>query len=302
MKDILMLATGGTISCRQTVRGLAPSLTGEELLGLVPGISGICRVEVDNPMGIDSTDMTAKDRMKLAEEIWQNYDRFDGFIIAQGTDTLSYTAALMYHVIKGPTKPIIITGSMKPIGEPDSDAEKNLLDSFRVIDAGYVGVAAVLNGRIIRGSHVVKVHTTDPDAFRSIGAPYDGSIDRSGRVWLDVVPEPGGETSFVGSIDDDIMLMKLVPDLDPSVIGFLSRYKKVIIEGFGCGGIPRRLENEVRKLILGGTKVYLTHQCMEGDIDLHRYEAGRRSEAIGVVPLGRRTTEDALAAIMCGEI
>lgn len=297
-----MLATGGTIASRQTGHGLAPSLTGEELLEFLPALAKICKVVVDNPMSVDSTDMCAADRMKLAHTIWQNYDRYDGFVIAHGTDTLSYTAALLYHVLRNLNKPVILTGSQKPMGEPDSDAERNLLDAFRVACAGYVGVAAVLHGKVIRGNHVVKVHTTAVDAFQSVGAPLAGTVDEQGNVRLKIVPLLGGEPYFVETVDPKIVLMKLVPDLDPTIIDFLSRYPKVIIEGFGSGGIPTRLEKVVQKLIMSGTKVYLTSQCMEGETNLHKYEVGRRAEAIGAISLGHRTTEDAIAAIMCGEI
>ncbi len=302
MKHVLMLATGGTIACRQTGRGLAPSLTGEELLEFIPELARLCKVVVENPMSMVSIDMTAEERLRLAEIIWQNYDRYDGFVIAHGTDTLSYTAAFLYHVLRNFNKPVIITGSQRPMGEPGSDAEKNLLDSFRVIDAGYVGVAAVLHGKIIRGNHVVKAHTTEIDAFRSVGAPLAGTIDENGRVWLKIVPLLGGEPSFIDQIDPQIVVMKLVPDLDPSIIDFLGRYNKVIIEGFGSGGIPQRLEKVVQKLIMNGTKVYITSQCMEGETDLHKYEVGRRAEALGAISLGHRTTEDSLGAIMCGKI
>ena len=53
---------------------------------------------------------------------------------------------------------------------------------------------------------------------------------------------------------------------------------------------------------MSGTKVYLTSQCMEGETNLHKYAVGRRAEAMGAISLGHRTTEDALAAIMCGEL
>ena len=57
MKHILMIATGGTIASRQSGRGLAPSLTGEELLDFLPELSRICKVVVENPMSLDATDM-----------------------------------------------------------------------------------------------------------------------------------------------------------------------------------------------------------------------------------------------------
>lgn len=302
LKHVLMIATGGTLACRETGRGLAPSLTGEQLIEFLPELPKICKVVVENPFSIDSTDITTADRVKLAAIIRENYDLYDGFVIAHGTDTLGYTAALLYHMLRNLNKPVILTGAQKPVGVPGSDAERNLLDAFRVIRAGYVGVAAVLHGQIIRGNHVVKVDCESMNAFRSINAPLAGTIDREGNVRLDIVPKLGGEPEFVEDIDSDFVLLKLVPDLDPSIITFLSRYKKVIIEGYGSGGIPIRLEKVVQKLIHSGTKVYITTQCLSGTVKLDKYEVGRRAEAMGAVSLGHRTIEDAIAAIQCGEI
>lgn len=302
LKHVLMIATGGTLACRETGRGLAPSLTGEQLIEFLPELPKICKVVVENPFSIDSTDITTADRVKLAGIIRENYDLYDGFVIAHGTDTLGYTSALLYHMLRNLNKPVILTGAQKPIGVPGSDAERNLLDAFRVIRAGYVGVAAVLHGQIIRGNHVVKVDCESMNAFHSINAPLAGTIDREGNVRLDIVPKLGGEPEFVEDIDSDFVLLKLVPDLDPSIITFLSRYKKVIIEGYGSGGIPIRLEKVVQKLIHSGTKVYVTTQCLSGSVNLDKYEVGKRAEAMGAVSLGHRTIEDAIAAIQCGEI
>lgn len=302
LKHVLMIATGGTLACRETGRGLAPSLTGEQLIEFLPELPKICKVVVENPFSIDSTDITTADRVKLAGIIRENYDLYDGFVIAHGTDTLGYTSALLYHMLRNLNKPVILTGAQKPIGVPGSDAERNLLDAFRVIRAGYVGVAAVLHGQIIRGNHVVKVDCESMNAFRSINAPLAGTIDGEGNVRLDIVPKLGGEPEFVEDIDSDFVLLKLVPDLDPSIITFLSRYKKVIIEGYGSGGIPIRLEKVVQKLIHSGTKVYVTTQCLSGSVNLDKYEVGKRAEAMGAVSLGHRTIEDAIAAIQCGEI
>lgn len=302
LKHVLMIATGGTLACRETGRGLAPSLTGEQLIEFLPELPKICKVVVENPFSIDSTDITTADRVKLAGIIRENYDLYDGFVIAHGTDTLGYTSALLYHMLRNLNKPVILTGAQKPIGVPGSDAERNLLDAFRVIRAGYVGVAAVLHGQIIRGNHVVKVDCESMNAFRSINAPLAGTIDREGNVRLDIVPKLGGEPEFVEDIDSDFVLLKLVPDLDPSIITFLSRYKKVIIEGYGSGGIPIRLEKVVQKLIHSGTKVYVTTHCLSGSVNLDKYEVGKRAEAMGAVSLGHRTIEDAIAAIQCGEI
>lgn len=297
-----MLATGGTIACRQTGHGLAPALTGEELLEFVPQLQHICKVTIQNPMSADSTDMTVEHRMCIARIIWNNRDAYDGFVITHGTDTLAHTAALFSHVLRRFQKPVILTGAQRPMGAEDSDAEGNLLGAFRVACEDYRGIAAAVHGQVIRGNRIVKVDSRSVSAFRSINAPADGIINNLGKVIMNHRPEPAGEPEFVENVDANVVLLKLTPDLDPSILDFLNRYNKVIIEGFGSGGVPTRLEKVMQKLILNGTRVYLTTQCLSGGADLHKYKVGRRAEAMGAVCLGDRTTEDALAAVMCGEL
>ena len=44
-KNILLIATGGTIASKKTADGLAPGITSEELLGYVPEIKEFCNVD-----------------------------------------------------------------------------------------------------------------------------------------------------------------------------------------------------------------------------------------------------------------
>ncbi|MBQ8585502.1 MAG: asparaginase, partial [Butyricicoccus sp.] len=88
MKRILLIATGGTISCRDTGLGLAPALTGEELLEFLPEAASLCRITVINPFTLDSTNITTENRVQIAKLIQENYDLYDGFVITHGTDSL----------------------------------------------------------------------------------------------------------------------------------------------------------------------------------------------------------------------
>ena len=59
MPHILMIATGGTIACCETVHGLSPALDSAALLGALPELSALCTVETLDLMQLDSTDVTA---------------------------------------------------------------------------------------------------------------------------------------------------------------------------------------------------------------------------------------------------
>lgn len=302
MKHVLMLATGGTIACRQTGHGLAPALTGEELLNFLPELQHICKVTVQNPMSVDSTDMTTAQRMLLARTIWDNRAQYDGFVITHGTDTLAYTAALLAHVLQNFDKPVILTGSVLPMGMADSDAEDNLSGAFRCATTDYAGVAAYVHKQLIRGNYIVKLDSSAQEAFRSVNAPVEGTVSSTGTVLINHRPARTGVPSFCDTLDHSVVVLRLIPDLEPDILDFLGRYHHVVLAGYGAGGVPIKLEKVVQKLIASGTRVYFTTQCVFGGADLHKYNVGRRAQAMGAICLGNRTVEDALAAIMCGEL
>ena len=131
-RKVLLIATGGTIACRETENGLAPVLDGESLLRELPELASVCDTEVLDLMQRDSTDITAADRMQMARAVWERRGEYDGFVIAHGTDTLACTAALLHHLLPGIDRPVVVTGSMLPMGADGSDAPGNLADALRV--------------------------------------------------------------------------------------------------------------------------------------------------------------------------
>lgn len=129
-KRILMLATGGTIASRESSQGLAPAITSEELLGYVPGIGGLCRVETVQLMNLDSTNVGPSHWLSIARAIEAQYWDYDGFVVTHGTDTMAYTAAALSYLIQRSPKPIVLTGSQRSICMEDTDARMNLYNAF----------------------------------------------------------------------------------------------------------------------------------------------------------------------------
>lgn len=130
MKKILFIATGGTIASAKTENGLTPAITSEELLNAVPQVKNLCAVDTVQPYSLDSTNMCWKQWIHVAEIIRDNYAKYDGFVIAHGTDTLSYAAATLSYLIQKNEKPVVLTGAQKSIEVPDGDARRNLFEAF----------------------------------------------------------------------------------------------------------------------------------------------------------------------------
>ena len=109
MKKILFIATGGTIASAKTEEGLTPAMTSEELLDAVPAIRTMCHVDTVQPYSLDSTNMCWKQWTHLAEIIRDGYEKYDGFVITHGTDTMSYAAATLSYLVQNNLKPIVFT-------------------------------------------------------------------------------------------------------------------------------------------------------------------------------------------------
>ena len=50
---------------------------------------------------IDSSNVTPARWSELARVIAENYDRYDGFVVLHGTDTMSYTASALSFMLAG---------------------------------------------------------------------------------------------------------------------------------------------------------------------------------------------------------
>ena len=153
MKRVLVIATGGTIASAEEGSGLAPALTGEQLVAFVPEVAQVCHVEVSQVMNVDSTNMRPEGWLSIAGEVRRSYDDFDGFVVLHGTDTLAYTAAGLSYLVQGRPKPIVLTGSQLPMGDPETDGKRNLLDAVRVAcDDAAAGVMDLGDGGA-QGAH-----------------------------------------------------------------------------------------------------------------------------------------------------
>lgn len=291
MKKLLILGTGGTISCVNTEFGLAPSLGIKELLDMA-ALDGIAETVCEQLFDLDSTNMTPRHWEKLARYIRERYDEFDGFVVTHGTDTLGYAAASVYCLIQNSRKPIVFTGSMRPMTEEDSDAPVNLRDAVRfTADDRAFGVRVVFDGAIIDGRCAHKYETEDIDSFDSVNRDDFGFINTNGNIFFD--EKYSGETRFYEKLSDDVFHVKLIPGQKLYVP---ENIKAIIAESYGAGGVPDYLLGEIARLTEKGVYVIIATQCAYGGTHLSEYEVGRY--AASVCPLletGAMTVEYAVA-------
>ena len=289
MRKILVLGTGGTISCKGSPDGLTPAVPAAELVG---NIELPVEIFAEQLFELDSTNMTPRHWETAVKYIRERYDEFDGFVVTHGTDTMGYAAASLSCLIQNPRKPIVLTGSMLPMSENGSDAPKNLRDAVLfAADERAFGVRVVFCGRIIDGRCAVKFDTSLADAFRSVNNKDVGEITSDGRVVFG--EKYSGETRFYERLSDDVFLAKLIPG---QALFVPENVRAVIIEGYGDGGIPDYLMSEIGRLAKKGVYIIVATQCLYGGTDLKRYEVGKKAaERFSLLETGKMTVEYAVA-------
>lgn len=188
---VLLIYTGGTIGMGHNSKtGALEPLDFNHLLSRIPELDQIqAKITVyqfDKP--IDSSDMDYLVWSELVQIISQNYNRYDGFVILHGTDTMAYTASALSFMLQNLTKPVILTGSQLPIGQLRTDGKENLLTSIELAsltnEHGVTPIPEVciyFSGRLLRGNRSTKQDQSQQCGFYGSGTWQD---DRALKQWL----------------------------------------------------------------------------------------------------------------------
>lgn len=301
MTRIALLATGGTIACRQTPQGLTPALSGKELLEGIP-ISREAELITRDVFSMDSSNIQPEEWAQLARAVDQAFTDCDAVVITHGTDTMGYTAAALSFMLLGQRKPVILTGSQLPLGAPLSDAETNLSCAIEAAMQGVPGTYVCFHHKLILGTRAVKTRTTSFDAFDSVNRSLSGMIDSEGVHFLrpQRIDRP---YALRASVDSRVFLLKLVPGTQPGVLDYVmgAGYRGLVIEAFGLGGlhyIRRNLVEKLRELRQHGVLILVVTQCMYEKADLSIYEVGNQLLSADVISGQDMTTEAAVTKMM----
>lgn len=305
MKKILFISTGGTIVSSDHGEGFEPYYNVDKLISSINN-KNKCEIHGHLLMNIDSSNMNPNHWIEMAKKISESYNNYDAFIISHGTDTMAYTSAALTYMLKGLSKPVIITGAQHSIEETYTDAIQNLNDALLFALENIAGVYISFDGRLINGTRAVKMKTMSYDAFKSINYPYVATI-KYGEIRFNQridIPKSGIKTPFKPDfrLDTSIMNIKLFPGLEPKLFDYAaSEFNGVIIESFGIGGMPFKelnIHEKVKILIDQGVAVVITTQCFEEGVDLSVYQVGKKLMNDNIIFAGDMNTEAIVPKLM----
>lgn len=303
MKKILLISTGGTIASMPSDSGLVPQINSKKLLEYLNFTKLDFEVDTINLFSVDSTDMDPKHWLKIKDEIKKNYEKYDGFVITHGTDTMAYTSAMLSYLIQDSKKPIVLTGAQKSINLDITDAKNNLLNSLIYASKDdSTGVNLVFNGKVIAGTRARKEKSKSFDAFTSINFPFLAVIQDEKIFRYIRENNTKNKVSFYDKINPNIFVLKLIPSITPTILNeIFNNYDAIIIESYGVGGIPKSIENELKLLSSKYNNkkfIIMTTQVPQEGSDVGIYEVGKRIEGINYLEAHDMTIEATVTKIM----
>ncbi len=301
-KRILMLHTGGTLAMEGArPLPLRPADFARALSENVPELSRIAQVEFEVFSNIDSSDMRPDLWSRLAVHIQERLPDFHGVVVTHGTDTMAWTASALSFMLRGLRKPVVLTGSQRPLGEVRTDARVNLIDAVTAAATGPAEVTICFDSRLYRGNRARKIKINDYDAFESPNFPPLGTLGVD--VVLSGGRRPAGPSRVMPRLERRVFLLKVFPGISPSVArAILPGLRGLVVEGFGAGNFP--LEGEASLLPLFDEArarrilTVMVSQARCNAVDLSLYEAGSAAFRRGVIGAGDMTPETAVVKLM----
>jgi L-asparaginase len=175
LPHVTVIATGGTIAGDAATSVQSAYTSGqvgvEALIKAVPTLSKIAKVTGEQISNVGSQDMSDEVWLKLARRINElaKSPDVDGIAITHGTDTMEETAYFLHLVVKT-SKPVVLTGSMRPSSALSADGPLNIFNAVAIAgDPAAVGrgVLVTLNDQIHSARDITKTNTTSVDTFMS---------------------------------------------------------------------------------------------------------------------------------------
>ena len=311
MPRLLLLLTGGTLMMvpgAPSSRGGAISLdddrAGRDLLAEVPSLARIATFDTRLLFHMDSANMQPSDWLTLAREVHAGIPEYDGIVIVHGTDTMAYTASALAMILGPLPKPVVLTGSQKPLVDVRTDARQNLIDAALVATLAVPEVSIVSGARALRGARSTK---RDAWGFRAFDSPNLPPLVELGLgiEIADHVRDAAPLAPFDGRLEPRVLAVRVFPGLDPSLVRGALRagVKGLVLEAYGTGNLPNlggSLIPALEEARERNVPVMVVSQCLRAFVELGQYDGGAAAQAAGAISAGDMTVEAALAKMMVG--
>jgi L-asparaginase len=218
------------------------------LVAAVPELAKIANVTPVQVAQIGSQDMSDEVWLKLAQTINSDCDKYDGFVITHGTDTMEETAYFL-QLTKKCSKPVVMVGAMLPSTGLGADGPRNLYNAVLTAAtpaSAEHGVVVAMDNIVIGARDVIKTNTVQPETFQA------GNYGKIGTIFNSKVTYEAKSLRDYSKTPFDVTGLKELPKVGivynhAGVEGLQAKalvnagYKGIVSAGVGNGNIHKAI-------------------------------------------------------------
>ncbi len=257
---------------------LGKKLTVGQSLARIPEVADIAQVRSEDLISVGSTAFGPREWLLLSQrinQIFRDEGDVDGVVVTHGTATLEETAYFLHLTVKS-SKPVVVTGAMRPPTAVGTDADLNLLDAVRIAacpEAAGMGVLTVLNNEIQCARDVTKANTYRVETFRPNELGFLGYADSDGQVVLYRAPLRKHTTSTpfdVGEVSElpRVDIVYAYAGADGLLVEAVRSNGSdgLVLAGLGSGGSPPAFDAAAAEAARHGMPVVLASRVTAGRV------------------------------------
>jgi L-asparaginase len=305
MKRILIIHTGGTFGMTPMApeNTLRPGKIEQDIATHLPELNKLAEIHVEIPFNLDSSNIGPEQWIEVYRLLEKSYSEHDGFIIIHGTDTLVYSATAISFLTTKYTKPIIFTGSQRPLSAIRSDARSNLVNAVELATRDIPEVSVCFDNKLFRANRTKKQSIESYHGFDSPNYPPLARMGLNIQLFPELFLKKKKSINISPKFNNNILIISLFPGCayEPFLPFLDSDCNAFIINGFGSGNLPDVSANWisfVERAAKLGKSIYIGSQSQHGNVDLTLYECGRRAKEAGAISLLDMTSEAAVVKLM----
>jgi aspartyl-tRNA(Asn)/glutamyl-tRNA(Gln) amidotransferase subunit B len=223
-----------------------------------------------------------------------------GIVIAHGTDTLAYTASLLFWLFPEPPVPVVLAASLDPQGATAA-LRRAVLAASGSAPGFYVSVDP--SGALLSPLNV-KFERVAPDGFRNWN--LSKPVHRRGPSRALPLPGKPELTAALERAMNQACVLKIYPGMKGDYLIALMNagVRHFVLELYDTGTASlRESPYSLRKAFAAGKErgahFYCTSQ-QEGIVDFSGYVTSHELWREGAVPMGALTTESAYTRLLAG--
>jgi L-asparaginase len=286
-KRILILFCGGTISMTKNPKTGALDVAhgADQFFRLEPRIVEIAEINVRVLFNIDSSNSTPTHWEQIGQAISEEYDKYDGFLITHGTNTMAYTASALSFSLQNLGKPVVLTGAQVPAEVISTDGRNNLVNALRVCTLDLAGVFVVFGSKIIMGTRSKKMSESDLDAFATFNDSDFGRISLGIEIKKQITPRHPGALNLRNRFERNIVSLTCIPGISAEYLIALmdAGTKGLILRGYGSGDVSEELFPALDYAKERKIPIVVTTQCPGGATLLGVDSVGLEAVKRGVI-------------------